>query len=519
MSQKLPIGIQSFEKLRAEGYAYIDKTALLYDLVKKGGYYFISRPRRFGKSLLVSTAHAYFEGRKELFQGLAIEQMEKEWQSYPVLHIDLNVGEYALREVLSEKLTHILSDFERQYGLTSELSGIAGRFENLIKGVAQSTGKQVVILIDEYEKPLLECIEQPDLQEQYRVILQSFYTALKSCDPYIHFVLLTGVSRFGKLSIFSGLNKLEDISMSDEFATICGITGKELSLYFSEEIESLAQKNGMTIDEALAEIKLRYDGYRFSRNAQCVYNPFSLLNNFSDKDFRNYWFATGTPTYLIHLLRRDDYELGKLAGDVISSEDRLGNIGMAGSVNSIAALYQSGYLTLKDYDASSRMYRLGFPNKEVEEGFLNALLPCYSGISDAKIDSVMYDLRRSIDKGQVDEFMRQLKSLLAGIPYESDKNVELNYRNLLFLVFTLLGCKPQAERPVSSGRIDMVLERSEYVYVFEFKLDKNAEMALDQMENKHYTDAYATDKRQVVKIGVNFSEKLKNIEEWKIVTL
>lgn len=515
MTKRYPIGIQTFSEIIRGGYVYVDKTDLVWRIQDGHKYVFLSRPRRFGKSLLLSTLQAYFEGQRELFKGLAIEQREQQWNTYPVLHIDLNVGEYAISEQLSAKLNTSMTAFETQYSIEPDMSSIGGRFENVIKNVCQITGKQVVILIDEYDKPLMEAIEDAKLQEQYRIILQSFYAALKSCDPYIRFAMLTGVTKFGKLSVFSGLNNLKDISMSDEFSTLCGITEEELYRYFSVDIDELALHDKKSREEVCTEIRNRYDGYRFSRNAKRIYNPLSLLNNFADGDFRNYWFETGTPTYLIHLLQQDNYDLSKLQGHVMSTADRLGNIGTALSGNAIAALYQSGYLTLKDYDSEARMYRLGFPNQEVEEGFVNSLLPFYSGVSDAKIDSLLFDMRKAIDAGETDVFMKLLYAILAGIPYESAKNIELNYRNLLFLVFTLLGCKPQAERPVSSGRIDIVLERPSIVYIFEFKLNKNAETAMSQIENKHYADAYAIDKRKIMKVGVNFSDELKNIGDWK----
>ena len=516
MTMRYPIGIQTFSRLIREGYVYVDKTDQVWQLAHYANYVFLSRPRRFGKSLLLSTLQSYFEGRKELFAGLKIAKQEAQWMSYPVLHIDLNVGEYAMGEKLSARLNAAMAAFEKQYQIEPDMSSIGGRFENVIKMISRSTGKQVVILVDEYDKPLLEAIENAELQEQYRIILQSFYAALKSCDPFIRFAMLTGVTKFGKLSVFSGLNNLKDISMNDEFSAICGVTDGELSHYFSDDMERLARQSGTSRETVHAEIKRCYDGYRFSRHGQGIYNPFSLLNNFADGEFRNYWFETGTPTYLIRLLQHDDYELSRLQGSVMSTADRLGNIGTAYSGNAIAALYQTGYLTLKDYDEDVRMYRLGFPNQEVETGFVNSLLPYYAGISDAKIDSLLFDLRRAVDAGDVETFMQLLKAVLAGIPYESAKNIELNYRNLLFLVFTLLGCRPQMERPVSSGRIDIVLERPSFVYIFEFKLNNSAAVALSQIDQKHYADAYARDSRQILKVGVNFSDDMKNISDWTI---
>ncbi len=511
----LPIGIQNFEKIRNGHFLYIDKTESVFRLAHSVEYAFLSRPRRFGKSLLTSTLESYFSGRKDLFKGLAIERLEKTWTKHPVLHIDLNGAEYSSVEALTEKLEFVLSDFEHQYAIQNNQSGLGIRFERLIKEIFRQANERVVVLIDEYDKPLLEAIDAPQLQEHFRFILQSFYSTLKSCDAYLRFVFLTGVTRFGKLSVFSGLNNLRDISLSDEYSDICGFTESEIQTELQAEVQSLAKKNDMTQEQAMAEIRLRYDGYHFSRHSQGVYNPFSLLNCLSDNEFRNYWFSTGTPIYLVRLLKHDLYDLSLLKENVVSTADRLADIGSAANGNVVSVLYQSGYLTLKDYDVDSRLYHLGFPNKEVEEGFLNSLLPYYSGISEAKIDSVLLDMKRVLDRGQADDMMRLLKTVFASVPFESDRNIELNYRNIVYLVFTLLGARPLIEVPVSSGRIDMLIERPRYTYIFEFKLGKSAGHALNQIQTKHYADAF-TRNNPVILVGVNFDDTIKNIVDWVI---
>ena len=517
--RKYPIGIQTFSEIVRGGYEYVDKTAYVYRLAQEGKYFFLGRPRRFGKSLLTSTMEAYFKGEKDLFHGLAIYDMETEWPVYPVLHIDLNAGEYTSPDALGEKIDTILSGIETQYQIPKLHNDFGVRFEYVIKQIYNLMNQKVVVLVDEYDKPLLESIGNTALQEQYRMTLQGFYGALKSCDAQIRFAFLTGITRFGKLSVFSGLNNLKDISLSGDYAAICGITEDELVSSLNEDVNDFAIYNGLTFDETISELRRRYDGYQFSRRQVRVFNPFSLFNSFSDKEFRNYWYATGTPTFLIRLLQRDEFDLAMLPEFVMATEDRLGNMGMGTKENVIAALYQSGYLTLKAYDQNSRMYRLGFPNKEVEEGFLNSLLPFYTGISDAKVDMVMFELRQYLDQGKANEAMSLLKSILAGVPFESNRNIELNYRNMLFIVFTLMGGRPLVEYPVSSGRIDMLLEREKYVYIFEFKLHKTVEEAMNQMMDRHYADAYMSDQRAVLAVGVNFNDKLKNIEDWQIVTI
>lgn len=515
MSKKYPIGIQTFSEIILGGYVYVDKTTYVYRLAQEGKYFFLGRPRRFGKSLLTSTMEAYFTGKKNLFQGLALSSLEKEWHSYPVLHIDLNAAEYSSVSALQEKIDSILSAYEQEYDIQRKHKDVGVRFEYLIKQIYQLTGEQIVVLIDEYDKPLLESIGNTVLQEQYRIMLQGFYGALKSCDSQIRFAFLTGITRFGKLSVFSGLNNLKDISMSDDFSAICGITEDELKRYFDSDIQNLANHSDEPFESIISRLRDQYDGYRFSRRSQSVFNPFSLFNNFYEKDFRNYWYATGTPTFLIQLLQREQYDLSLLPEHVMATEERLGNMGMGAQENVIAALYQSGYLTLKDFDTEARMYRLGFPNKEVKDGFLNALLPSYSGISDAKVDTVMFELRRLLDTGKIDEAMALLKSVFASVPFESGRSIELHYRNMVFLLFTLLGARPLVEYPVSSGRIDLLLERAKYVYIFEFKLNQTAKAAIAQIESKHYADAYFKDKRDVIMVGASFSDASKNLQEWE----
>lgn len=373
MNRIYPVGIQNFEEIRKGNYSYIDKTALVYKLVQSGKYYFLSRPRRFGKSLLLSTLESYFRGKKELFRGLAIEKLEKEWKEYPVLHLDLNTQKYDTLQALLDVLEENLGKWEDMYGSSARESGVARRFNGVIQRAAEKTGQNVVILIDEYDKPMLQAIGNEDLLTEYRNTLKAFYGTLKSCDRYIKFALLTGVTKFSKISVFSDLNNLMDISMSDRFATICGITENELHCNFKEDIIELGQKNGMTEDETKASLKAMYDGYHFVENSEDIYNPFSILNTFAEMKFGSYWFETGTPTFLVELLQQSRYDLHRFT-DEMASADSLGGIDTM-STNPVPILYQSGYLTIKGYDKEFQVYYLGFPNKEVKEGFTKFLLP------------------------------------------------------------------------------------------------------------------------------------------------
>lgn len=366
---KYPIGIQSFEKLRQEGYAYVDKTALIYRLAKEGNYFFLSRPRRFGKSLLVSTLAAYFRGERELFKGLAMERLEKEWRHYPVLHIDLNTDRYDNAEVLTQRLNLFLSEWEKSYGRNVNEVTLSQRFEGIIRRICEKEGLPVVILVDEYDKPMLQAIDDNGLQEKFRATLKAFYSVLKTQDRYIRFALLTGVTKFGKVSVFSDLNNLIDISMDERYQTICGITDEEMRSYFTEGIRYVAQNNGLSVEETCARLKRRYDGYHFHQRGVGVYNPFSLLSTFYKGEFGNYWFETGTPTFLVRLLQRDKFYLPDLTRQQVTA-DFLNSIDSIGE-SPIPIIYQSGYLTIKDYDREFQLYTLGFPNEEVEEGFNN----------------------------------------------------------------------------------------------------------------------------------------------------
>ena len=516
MGKLYPVGIQNFEKLRKEGYFYVDKTALIYRLVTTGSYYFLSRPRRFGKSLLISTLEAYFQGKRELFDGLAVASLEKEWKQHPVLHLDLNTQNYSSVSALEDILNEALSGWEDMYGANDVEIGFARRFAGIIRRAAATTGERVVILVDEYDKPLLQTIGNPELQEEYKKILKSFYGALKSEDGYIRFALLTGVTKFGKVSVFSDLNNLMDISMREEYTDICGVSEAELLRDFDEDIRALAMNNGQTYGQACAQLKEDYDGYHFCPDSPGIYNPFSLLNTFSAKRYGSYWFETGTPTYLVELLKMHSYSLYRLANEKTTSKV-LDSIDSA-SRNPVGVIYQSGYLTIKGYIPEARIFELGFPNREVEEGFLDFLLPYYTPLEESESGFAIWEFIQDVKAGNVDGFMERLQSFLSDCPYELARDIELHYQNVLFIVFRLAGLYTRVEYRTSRGRIDMVVQTADYVYVMEFKLDGSAEQAMQQIEEKQYALPFAKDSRKVYRIGVNFSSETRNIDKWIVET-
>ena len=514
MSSKIyPIGIQNFESLRKDGFFYIDKTEIIYRLVKTGRYYFLSRPRRFGKSLLISTLEAYFQGKKELFQGLAMEQLEKEWKRYPVLHLDLNIEKYDIPDSLDKILNNNLTRWEELYGAESSETSFSLRFAGVIRRACEQTGQRVAILIDEYDKPLLQAIGNHELQQAFRSTLKPFYGVMKTMDGCIKFALLTGVTKFGKVSVFSDLNNLDDISMQEMFIDICGVTGQEIHDNLEEELHELASANGMTYDEVVAELKACYDGYHFTENSIGIYNPFSLLCTFKYNKFGSYWFETGTPTYLVELLKRYHYDLEHMAhaetyADVLNS--------IYGDEEPLPVIFQSGYLTIKDYDKEFGLYRLGFPNREVEEGFVKFLIPYYTRFNKIEAPFEIQKFVKEIRAGQPDAFFRRLQSFFADTPYELVRDLELHYQNVLFIVFKLVGFYTEAEYHTSEGRIDLVLKTSDYIYVMEFKLEGTAEEALRQINEKHYAQPFEADPRRLFKIGVNFSNRMRNIERWVV---
>ena len=533
--RKLPIGIQSFKDLREKNFLYVDKTEYLFRLVNNGKVYFLSRPRRFGKSLFLSTLAAYFLGQKELFTGLYLEKAEEEqarfeqrtaWEAYPVLYLDFNVGKYTDSGVLNERLHIMLCAEESVYGISpskEEQPFFASRFEKFLKIVYQQTGKQVVILVDEYDKPLLQTMGvNEELNEHYRNTLKAFYSVIKTCDQYIRFAFLTGVTKFSKISIFSDLNNLEDISLRNDYAGICGITEQELEQNFEPEIEALSIAEGLTRSKTLAALKKQYDGYLFAKAGVNVYNPFSLLSAFKAKDFGSYWFSTGTPTFLVNYLKEAHYFIPDLDGKVELNESGLDTY-RAVTENALPILFQSGYLTIIGYIKEARLYKLGFPNDEVRYGFLENLLPAYSSLPLGDTGKSVWQFVQDIREGKVDSFMERMRSIIAGIPYDNftEENMKLreqNYQTAVYLVFALMGQFVQTEVYCSTGRADCVVTTADSIYLFEFKLTGNgsAENALNQIKEKEYAAKYQVDGKKIVLIGSSFDEKTRTIKEWRV---
>ena len=515
MSTKIyPIGIQNFEKIRNDGYLYIDKTALMYQMVKTGSYYFLSRPRRFGKSLLISTLEAYFQGKKELFTGLAVERLEKDWIKYPILHLDLNIEKYDTPESLDNILEKSLTAWEKLYGAEPSERSSSLRFAGIIERACKQAGQRVVILVDEYDKPMLQAIGNEKLQKQFRDTLKPFYGALKTMDGYIKFAFLTGVTKFGKVSVFSDLNNLDDISMRKDYVEICGVSDQELHENLDIELHEFAETQGLSYDKLCTKLKEYYDGYHFTHNSIGIYNPFSLLNAFKYKEFGSYWFETGTPTYLVKLLKKHHYDLERMAHE--ETDAQVLNSIDSESTNPIPVIYQSGYLTIKGYDERFGIYRLGFPNREVEEGFIRFLLPFYANVNKVESPFEVQKFVREVETGDYDSFFHRLQSFFADTTYEVIREQELHYENVLFIVFKLVGFYTKVEYHTNNGRVDLILQTDKFIYIMEFKLNGTAEEALQQINNKRYALPFEADGRKLFKIGINFSEKTRNIEKWVV---
>ena len=511
-----PIGIQNFEKLREGGYTYIDKTAQIYKLATLGTYYFLSRPRRFGKSLLISTMDAYFSGKKDLFKGLAMEQLEKDWIEYPVLHLDLNTGRYIKPEDLDVVLDQHLNNWEAHYGVVRKYDDSSARMNDIIDAAFSKTGRKVVILIDEYDKPIVNNLGNESLADYYRKTLQGFYSVLKAKDGQIKFGFLTGVSKIGKLSVFSALNNLKDISMVKDYADICGLSEKELHDNFDESVSELGDSNDLSKDESYLKLKKMYDGYHFTHNSVGVYNPFSLLNAFSDREFKEYWFETGTPTLLVNVMKKTSFDVTTLSDNIVVSVEDLS--GMQDIINRpIPLFFQTGYLTIKDYDKEFNIYTLGFPNDEVKNGFLKFIFSYYVPVNPAEGNTTTYRLATALRSGKPDIFMCTLEALFANTTYQIQGDSEKNFQYAMYIIMELLGEYVQAERSTSNGRIDLLLQTKDYIYIVELKIDNTADAALQQIEEKGYAKPFVSDPRKIFKIGVSFSTANRRIEEWKVV--
>ena len=533
--QRLPISTQSFKQLRNDGDLYVDKTQYIEKLFSLGRIFFLSRPHRFGKSLFLSTLKAYFEGQKELFEGLYIAEREEEiargqrrepWEESPVLYFDFNARDYVNQDALPNRLLKQLKKLEKKYQVVGEGDVPEERFIYLIETIYETIGKQVVILVDEYDKPLLETVENKALNEANRSLLKAFYEVIKQCDEYIRFAFLTGITKFSKTTLFSGVNNLIDITLLDDYDAICGFTEEELSAYLSPQIEKLAEAENSTVEETRATLKKKYDGYCFSRKGGRVYNPFSLLRVLANSEYDYYWFESATPSYLVHYLKRMWIFVPDLDQDVKIGAQVVQDFRYNDHDAIIPLLFQSGYLTIKNTIAKATIFQLGYPNEEVRFGFLHELLPLYSSLTRSDIDIVVLELYELFDKGDLAGAMKHVSVILAGIIYGNIPNGEEGrplreqyYQSVLYAVFRLLGVHAQAEVVCATGRIDMLVITHHHVYIFEFKVNTqgSAQDAIDQIKDREYFRMVSAEGRTVHLVGVSFDEKTRNIGEWKEV--
>ena len=518
MALKLyPVGIQTFERIRKENKLYIDKTEYVYRMTHSGGcYFFLSRPRRFGKSLLVSTFESYFSGKKELFEGLAIEKLEQEWMEYPVLHFDMSGGKHMEKEQLEDYLSNRLEAEEKKWGITHSKRGANDRLTELITTAYEISGKQVVVLIDEYDAPMLDVAHERKTLDELRNVMRNFYSPLKMCEPMLRFVFLTGITKFSQVSIFSELNNIKNISLDDEYAGVCGITKEELLTQMSEDIDVLAEALEMTREETIAKLKENYDGYHFSPASPDVFNPYSLLNCFDDKNFGAYWFSSGTPTYLINMLRKFKVLPAKIGRSLARSSAFDAPTENLKTITPL--LYQSGYITIKGYDKMSQLFTLDLPNKEIKVGLFESLLPYYlEGMYAEEGDVAIAQMSVLIRQGDMDGALRLFQEFLGTVPYCNNTNYEGHYQQVLFIIFTLLThFVVDVEVHTPNGRVDVVMETEDTLYLIELKLNKSAQAAMQQINLKQYDQRFARCGKPIVKVGVNFDAKKGNIEDWTI---
>ena len=509
-----PIGIQTFSEIREKNYLYIDKTEYVYRMTHFAKYVFLSRPRRFGKSLLTSTLHSYFSGRKDLFQGLAMERLEKDWIEYPVLHFDMSMAKHVDKERLERLLDFMLSDYERTFGLDPTAGDANLRLTRLIKCAYEKTGRQVVVLIDEYDAPLLDVVHEKENLGVLRNIMRNFYSPLKACDPYLKYVFLTGITKFSQLSIFSELNNIKNISMDEPYAAICGITEDEMLTQMKEDIGMLAAKLNISPEEVLLKLKENYDGYHFTYPSPDIYNPFSLLNAFADGKFGSYWFGSGTPTYLIKMLGKfgvEPSEIGNSHAEVSAFDAPTETM-----TDIIPLLYQSGYITIKDYDESIDLYTLDIPNKEVRLGLMKSLLPNYVASKTRETTTMVAYLSRDIRNDDMDSALRRLQTFLSTVPYCDNTKYEGHYQQLFYVIFSLLNYYVDIEVRTPRGRVDVVLRTKTTLYMMELKLDKTAGEAMEQINLKNYPERFALCGLPVVKVAINFDSERGTIGDWEI---
>ena len=524
LERKYPVGIQTFERLRRENYLYIDKTDLVWRMTKESPFVFLSRPRRFGKSLLTTTLDSYFKGDKKLFQGLKIIELEKEWKQYPVFHFDLSVAKTeSTVEGLRSVLFRLLEKYKKEYGEGAYENSPGSLFSGIIHRAYEKTGKQVVVIIDEYDAPLLDKLHENELLDAFRNVMQEFFVQLKANEAMIRFCFITGITKFSQLSIFSTINNLTNISMDDRYAAICGITEQELANDMAPDIAMLAQKQGCTPEEMHAKLKMQYDGYRFSEDSPEIYNPFSLLKCFNHKKIDNYWFESGTPTFLIKQMRHFRTDITTM--ERIEVPDSAFDRPPEAMSTALPLLYQSGYLTIKDYDRDTRLFMLAIPNMEVKTGLTEGLIPVYTGLDGADVQAgFAAKFWRALKREDIDTAMEEMKAFLAGVPYvegfqkklEEVKNYEGFYEYTFYLIFNMMNVYARTQVKCKNGRIDFVVLMPETTWVFELKVNGTAQEALEQINSKGYAIPYQTEGRRVVKVGVQFARDTMTVGEWVV---
>ena len=514
--KRLPLGIQTFEKIRKDDLLYIDKTEYIWNMIHLSNYIFLSRPRRFGKSLLVSTLQAYFEGRRDLFKGLFIEKVEKEWTEYPVLRFDMSLGKHMEKEQLERYIAMRLVEYEVKYGITNPATDNNDRLTALIQAAYHKTGKKVVVLIDEYDAPLLDVMHEDTMLPVLRNVMRNFYSPLKASDPYLQFVFLTGITKFSQLSIFSELNNLSNISMDEEYAAVCGITQEEILTQAHDYVERMATVNKWTFDDTVERLAKRYDGYHFTWPSPHIFNPYSLVNAFARNRINDYWFSSGTPTYLIEMLRKFNVMPSKIGGSMVLASafdaptEKMKNI--------IPLLYQSGYVTIKDYDSASLLYTLDIPNGEIRVGLMESLLPNYVHEYADEAGTTIGKMYLALHNDDLDEMFRLLQAYLLTVPYCDNANSEGHYQQLLYVIFSLFGRYVEVEVHTPTGRVDIVMKTAKSLYLFELKLNMSAQAAMKQIDLKDYSSKFALSGLPVVKVGINFDPERRTLSDWKVVT-
>lgn len=514
-ARKYPIGIQTFSEIRERNYLYIDKTQYLVDFIDKGyKYVFLSRPRRFGKSLFASMIHAYYEGRKDLFEGLAMGEYEKDWVKHPVLHFDMSAAKHMDKDMLERYLADMLTDQEAVFGYKSEKQDPNIRLKDLVVTANRLTGRKVALIIDEYDAPLLDVVHEELNLVALRRAMQNFYSPIKSLDPYLEFVFLTGITKFAQLSIFSELNNLFNISMYDQYSAICGISSEELHTQMLPDVERLAEHLHLSVDETFERLKRKYDGYHFSKNSEDVYNPFSLIKALASGDIGDYWFDSGTPTYIIKLLQKYNVGLRDLTGQDAGVSDF--DVSPENMTTALPLLYQSGYLTIKHYDPMIDLYTLGYPNEEVRTGMVRSLAANYLTPAEGTNSSFVIKFVKAVIADDMEQALTLMRAYLSGVSYRLSNKTERDVQTIFYLVFSLIGSFIKVEEESAHGRADVVITLPSVVYVMELKFDGSADAALRQIDEKGYLIPYTADGKRLVKVGVNYSSEERTITEWRI---